>query len=224
MHLVAIGGSDAGIRAALGGRGIDPHEVRWSWPTLPNFSICGIPYYISGEVAHWRNLAHRTLDDFKATGLRCPSTDSYEDVVPSVVGRRRETGAEDDMLRSSWSGRAIEARPPIEGLSSPRLGRVTACTATRWATPSSWCAHSRRINRHAVIVGAATSGSRWPKGWRPRDVCGADRTTAEVLPTVDPSLGALVNADLSTHGVDVKTNTTVNRIARAPDGSAGRLD
>jgi hypothetical protein len=27
----------------------------------PNFSICGIPYYVSGEVTHWRNLAHRTI-------------------------------------------------------------------------------------------------------------------------------------------------------------------
>ncbi len=44
----------------------------------------------------------------------------------------------------------------------------------------------------------------------------------EVLPTVDPSLGALVNAELSTHGVEVRTNTTVKRIARAPRGSAAR--
>src|SRR5690349_23505899 len=36
----------------------------------PNFSICGIPYYVSGEVTHWRNLAHRTLaEDRKSTRL-----------------------------------------------------------------------------------------------------------------------------------------------------------
>ena len=35
----------------------------------PNFSICGIPYYISGEVTHWRNLAHRTHADLEATGM-----------------------------------------------------------------------------------------------------------------------------------------------------------
>ena len=45
----------------------------------------------------------------------------------------------------------------------------------------------------------------------------------EVLPTVDPSLGALVNAELTAHGVDVRTDTTVKRIARAPEGSAGRF-
>jgi NADPH-dependent 2,4-dienoyl-CoA reductase/sulfur reductase-like enzyme len=44
-----------------------------------------------------------------------------------------------------------------------------------------------------------------------------------VLPTVDPSLGALVNAELTAHGVNVRTNTTVKRIARAPKGSSGRF-
>ena len=36
----------------------------------PNFSICGIPYYLSGEVTHWRNLAHRTIADLEAAGMR----------------------------------------------------------------------------------------------------------------------------------------------------------
>ncbi len=37
---------------------------------FPNFSICGIPYYVSGEVGHWRDLAHRTTADLEATGMR----------------------------------------------------------------------------------------------------------------------------------------------------------
>ena len=35
----------------------------------PNFSICGIPYYVSGEVTHWTNLAHRSAADLAATGM-----------------------------------------------------------------------------------------------------------------------------------------------------------
>src|SRR6202035_3409501 len=59
MHLVMIGGSDAGISAALRTRELDPAaEVTVVLEdAYPNFSICGIPYYVSGEVAHWRNLA-----------------------------------------------------------------------------------------------------------------------------------------------------------------------
>ncbi|HUY47805.1 MAG TPA: hypothetical protein VMV92_19090 [Streptosporangiaceae bacterium] len=59
MHLVAIGGSDAGISAALRARELDSGAEVTVVVTdaYPDFSICGIPYYISGEVA--RGTAHR---------------------------------------------------------------------------------------------------------------------------------------------------------------------
>ena len=48
----------------------------------------------------------------------------------------------------------------------------------------------------------------------------------EVLPTVDPELGALVHAELDRHGVDVHTGTTVTasseRPRTAPLGSCRR--
>src|ERR1035438_7932719 len=71
MHLVMIGGSDAGISAALRARELDPGtEVSVIVAdAYPNFSICVIPYYVSGEVTHWRNLAHRTTADLEATGM-----------------------------------------------------------------------------------------------------------------------------------------------------------
>src|ERR1700756_4137483 len=72
MHVVMIGGSDAGISAALRARELDPSaEVTVVLEdAYPNFSICGIPYYVSGEVGDWRNLAHRSVADLEATGMR----------------------------------------------------------------------------------------------------------------------------------------------------------
>ena len=72
MRLVAIGGSDAGISAALRARELDPGaDVSVIVADeYPNFSICGIPYHVSGEVPDWRNLAHRTAADLEATGMR----------------------------------------------------------------------------------------------------------------------------------------------------------
>src|SRR5580700_6716244 len=72
MHLVMIGGSDAGISAALRARELDPSAdvTVIAADAYPNFSICGIPYYVSGEVARWRDLAHRTTADLEATGMR----------------------------------------------------------------------------------------------------------------------------------------------------------
>ena len=53
MRLVIVGGSDAGISAGLRARELDPAVA----VTLvladryPNFSICGIPYHVAGDVA-----------------------------------------------------------------------------------------------------------------------------------------------------------------------------
>jgi NADPH-dependent 2,4-dienoyl-CoA reductase/sulfur reductase-like enzyme len=45
----------------------------------------------------------------------------------------------------------------------------------------------------------------------------------EVLPTVDPQLGALVAAELAAHGVEVLTGTVVRAVGRAAPGEPGRL-
>ena len=52
MHVVMIGGSDAGISAALRIAELDPSAdvTVVLADAYPNFSICGIPYYVSGEV------------------------------------------------------------------------------------------------------------------------------------------------------------------------------
>src|SRR5271157_1519439 len=122
MHLVAVGGSDAGISAALRARELHPAtEVTVVVAdAYPNFSICGIPYYVSGEVTHWRNLAHRTLDDLEATGMhvRLNTRATAIDVAGHKLSVIDETGAEglvafDQLVVGTG---AVSARPPIEGL------------------------------------------------------------------------------------------------------------
>ena len=51
----------------------------------PNFSICGIPYYVSGEVTHWRNLAHRTSADLEATGAVVPHDNADAQELAAVA-------------------------------------------------------------------------------------------------------------------------------------------
>ena len=58
MRLLVIGGSDAGISAGLRARELDP-SVEVSLlvaDAYPNFSICGLPYYLSGDVPDWRSI------------------------------------------------------------------------------------------------------------------------------------------------------------------------
>jgi NADPH-dependent 2,4-dienoyl-CoA reductase/sulfur reductase-like enzyme len=76
----------------------------------------------------------------------------------------------------------------------------------------------------ALIVGAGYVGLEMADGLTRRGLkVHQVETLPEVLPTVDPALGALVRAELMAHGVDVKTGTTVTRISRAPADADGRL-
>jgi NADPH-dependent 2,4-dienoyl-CoA reductase/sulfur reductase-like enzyme len=77
----------------------------------------------------------------------------------------------------------------------------------------------------AVIVGAGYIGLEMAEALTTR---GLDVTQIEqlpeVLPTVDPELGALVHHELEQHGVTVACRTRVDAIAAAPAGSSSRLE
>ena len=71
MRLLIVGGSDAGISAGLRARELDPtvEATLVVADRYPNFSICGIPYHVAGDVPDWRTLAHRSAAELAAAGL-----------------------------------------------------------------------------------------------------------------------------------------------------------
>src|SRR5439155_8948025 len=76
----------------------------------------------------------------------------------------------------------------------------------------------------AVIVGAGYIGLEMADALTVRGLVVTQiEQLPEVLPTVDPELGALVHAELASHGVQVLTGTTVQAISTAPPGGSGRL-
>jgi NADPH-dependent 2,4-dienoyl-CoA reductase/sulfur reductase-like enzyme len=233
MHLVMIGGSDAGISAALRARELHPSAdvTVVVEDAYPNFSICGIPYYVSGEVADWRNLAHRTVADLEAAGMRLRLETTAQRI--DVPGRKllvTSAGGEEllsyDKLIVGTG--AVPARPPIRGLAGPdalgaddgvhllhSMGDTFAVMRTlERAAPAS-----------AIIVGAGYIGLEMAVALTVRGLQVTQmEQLAEVLPTVDPGLGALVHAELAARAVEVLTGTTVQAISKASPGGAGRLE
>jgi NADPH-dependent 2,4-dienoyl-CoA reductase/sulfur reductase-like enzyme len=233
MRLVMIGGSDAGISAALRARELDPSAdvTVVVADAYPNFSICGIPYYLSGEVGHWQNLAHRTIADLEAAGmgLRLDTTARRIDVAGRKLFITSPSGAEEvlgyDKLIVGTG--AVPVRPPIGGLADPdalgaadgvhllhSMGDTFAVMRTlETAAPAS-----------AVIVGGGYIGLEMADALTVRGLQVTQmEQLEEVLPTIDPQLGAHVHAELAGHGVEVLTGTTVQAITRAAAGQAGRL-
>lgn len=228
-HIVAIGGSDAGISAALRIRELDPStEVTVVVAdAYPNFSICGIPYYVSGEVTHWSNLAHRTADDLAATGMRV-LTDTRAtriNVADHTLDVLDPTGQPTELSYDALivGTGAVSARPPIDGLTGPdALGpkdgvHLLHSMGDTFAVMDSL---QQRDPKTAVIIGAGYIGLEMAEGLTTRGIAVTQfEALPEVLPTVDPELGALVHDELERHGVQVLTHTTVSAVTRTDTGA-----
>ena len=233
-HVVAIGGSDAGISAALRARELDPgcEFTVVVADAYPNFSICGIPYYVSGEVTHWRNLAHRTTADLEATGMQLRLDTRVRSIDPAAhtltlaaPDRGEETLSYDALIVGTG---ALPVRPPIEGLTGPNaLGPEDGVHLLH--SMGDTFALMQTLERdglqRAVIVGAGYIGLEMAEGLTARGLHVTQlEQLPEVLPTVDPELGALVHAELDRHGVTVCCDTRVQAIKNAAAGSGGRLE
>ena len=68
MRLLIVGGSDAGISAALRARELDQDtEITVLLADeFPNYSICGLPFYLSGETPDWKISTESISFDHKA--------------------------------------------------------------------------------------------------------------------------------------------------------------
>jgi NADPH-dependent 2,4-dienoyl-CoA reductase/sulfur reductase-like enzyme len=76
----------------------------------------------------------------------------------------------------------------------------------------------------AVIVGGGYIGLEMADALTVRGLAVTQlEQLPEVLPTVDPQLGAHVHNELAAHGVEVLTGTTARQISRATPGQPGRL-
>jgi NADPH-dependent 2,4-dienoyl-CoA reductase/sulfur reductase-like enzyme len=219
-HLLVIGGSDAGISASLRARELDPGtEVTMVVAdAYPNFSICGIPFFLSGETPDWHQLAHRTREEIEASGLalRLDTRAEHIDVGAKTVSLRGPDGAEEVCSYDAvviGTG-AVPIEPPIEGIHEDGVHLLRTMDDT--------FALQERLERarSAVIVGGGYIGLEMADALVHR---GLEVTLLEqapaVMTTVDIELGQIIGNELVRRGVTLRTSALVRRIER----SAGRL-
>lgn len=121
MRLLIVGGSDAGISAALRARELDQSaEITVLLADdFPNYSICGLPFYLSGETPDWKTLAHRT--EFDGINICRSHEATHIDVSAKTVLATDGDGkivphAYDKLVIGTGAG---PVTPRLDGLSLP---------------------------------------------------------------------------------------------------------
>ncbi|MGW1345648.1 FAD-dependent oxidoreductase [Kribbella sp. NPDC002412] len=218
MRILVVGGSDAGISAALRARECAPDSAVTMLvaDAYPNFSICGVPYHLSGEVPDWRDLAHRTAADIEATGIdvRINHTATAINSARRVVTVNGALELDHDRLIIGTGAEPL--RPPVGGLDT--LGPADGVHLLHTMDEARRLDDDlrRRDARQVVIIGAGYIGIEMAEALTTR---GIGVTVLErldgVLPrTLDRQLADEITAELETHGVEVRCGTTVTEVRR----------
>ena len=223
MRLLVIGGSDAGISAGLAATHIDrkPDVTLLVADTYPNFSICGIPYHVSGDVPAWQDLAHRNTADLERAGLtlrlghRATAINPDAHTITATAHGATVTHSYDRLIIATG---AVPTRPPIDGLD--RLGPDDGVHVPHTMDDTFALLRSLEYRKAttAVIVGAGYIGLEMTEALTTR---GLHVTLLErldqVMPTIDADLAAPLAEHLTAHGVTVHHGTTVKAITTDSD-------
>jgi NADPH-dependent 2,4-dienoyl-CoA reductase/sulfur reductase-like enzyme len=216
-HLLIIGGSDAGISAALRAREVDPtvDVTVIVADTFPNYSICGLPYYLSGEVPDWHDLAHRTVGQIERAGIRlllnhtAQTVDPASKVVTVVDQEGHAQRLQYDQLVIATG--AVPAQPDVEGLDLPGVYFLRSMG-------DGLAVHQHltaRAPQSVVIIGGGYIGLEMADALTQRGMAVTVLEYLEsVMSTVDPSFGQFIGAELRRHGVEVVNGVAATAIER----------
>ncbi|MCL6596705.1 MAG: FAD-dependent oxidoreductase, partial [Firmicutes bacterium] len=180
----------------------------------PNYSICGLPMFLGGEVTDWHSLAHRTREELAAAGINVRTNTRALAVDPGTqtvrtAGPEGEADVPYDRLVIATGAQPV--RPPIPGVDHEGVfllhGVDDALAIDAFL--------ATRAPERAVIVGAGYIGCEMADALTRRGVAVTLMEQAPaVLPTVDPELGGILGERMGRQGVEVLASVRVEAIER----------
>lgn len=215
MKLLLIGGSDAGISAGLIAKELAPHTQvdMLLLDEFPNYSICGIPFFLSGEVPDVHNLAHRTAKDIEDAGIHVHVNhtavaihpDRHEVIAVTPDGKERVFSYDRLVIGTG----AVPIKPALPGIDYPGVFLVHSMD-------DSLAIHQflqTHRPEHAVIVGAGYIGLEMADALRHRQM---GVTLVEkglsVHPTIDRDWGHHLGQYLVEQGINLHVDTEITAI------------
>ena len=216
-HIMIIGGSDAGISAALRAREINPDAIVTVIvsDSFPNYSICGLPFYVSGEVSDWRSLAHRTVEEIEREGIRLLLNHTATMINPAkkMVEVTETAGLKQTLSydRLVIATGAMPVRPEITGLDSPGVYLLHTMQDGFQVHH-----HIAETNpQTAVIIGAGYIGLELADAFRHRNLQVTLLARSGILRrTIDAGPARIVEDELRRHDVKVINRVAIKAIER----------
>lgn len=225
-RIVIVGGVAGGMSCAARARRLDESAkiVVLERGEHVSFANCGLPYYVGGEIDDPARLLVQTPASLAAS-LDLDVRPRHDVVALDAAAREVTVRTPQGEQRIGYDALvlapgAVAARPPIDGLDSPRVRTLR--------TVEDALALRDRVEegaRHAVVLGAGFIGLEAAEALALR---GLATTVVEFAPHVLPALDAeqarLVEQELRRLGLDVRTGTAATRIIPGADRDEVVLD
>ena len=214
MKIIIVGGVAGGMSAATRLRRLkeDAEIIIFEKGPFVSFANCGLPYYVSGEIANREDLLVQTPESLKAR-FRLDVRPFHEVTAISpdqhIVTVRHDgkefTETYDRLILSPGAKPFV---PPIEGLETAEntytLRNVPDLDEIMLAL--------EKEPKEAVVIGAGFIGLEMAENLRKR---GLNVTIVEkaphVLPPLDEEMAAFVQAELLKNGIQVMTSQSATR-------------
>ncbi|EFF80699.1 pyridine nucleotide-disulfide oxidoreductase [Schaalia odontolytica F0309] len=224
MRVVVVGGVAGGMSAAarLRRRDEGAEIIVLERGSYVSFANCGLPYYVGGEIEDSAKLLLHTPQSLKAAlnlDVRINSEVTAIDLdAHSVTVANSDTGeaytlSYDYLILSPG---ALAARPPIDGLDSPRvhtLRTVDDALALREASGT------RAIVLGAGFIGIEAAEALAARGFETHLV----ELAEHVLPPLEVEMATLVTQELRGLGVHVHAGVAAQTIAHADNNDVVTL-
>lgn len=214
MKIIIVGGVAGGMSAATRLRRLkeDAEIIIFEKGPFVSFANCGLPYYVSGEIAEREDLLVQTPESLKARfHLDVRPFHEVTAISPNqhIVTVRHDgkefTESYDKLILSPGAKPFV---PPIEGLETAEntytLRNVPDLDEIMLAL--------EKEPKEAVVIGAGFIGLEMAENLRKR---GLNVTIVEkaphVLPPLDEEMAAFVQAELVKNGIQVITSQSATR-------------